>query len=85
MASSVSVGGTDAYQAAAIAGLGIQAPMLRLNASVASGTLMLVMPEYSAAPLPVSLMLANRRQLVPRVQAIMQWLAEILTPYLTPD
>lgn len=44
MASLVSVNGTDAYQAAAIAGLEIiQAPILGLNASVASGTLMLVM------------------------------------------
>lgn len=73
MASLVSLSGTDAYQAAAIAGLEIiQAPMLGLNASAASDTLMLVIPEYSAPPLPVSLMLANRGQLAPQVQAIMQ-------------
>jgi DNA-binding transcriptional LysR family regulator len=86
MASVITVNGTDAYQAAAVAGLGIiQAPAIGLRSLVAAGALVLLMEEHSAAPLPVSLMVANRRQLAPRVQAVMQWLGEILTPYLAPD
>ena len=76
--------GTDAYQAAAIAGLGIiQAPTLGLRTLLAQGSLVLVLPELTARPMPVSLLYANRRQLAPRVQAVMAWLADLLTPYLT--
>ena len=83
MPAAVSVNGTDAYQAAALAGLGlIQAPTLGLRRLLAQGALVLVMPEFTAAPMPVSLLYANRRQLAPRVQAVMAWLTELLTPYL---
>ena len=83
MHAAVSVNGTDAYQAAALAGLGmIQAPTIGLQALLDSGALVAVMPHYSAAPMPVSLMVANRRQLAPRVEAIMQWLTALLTHYL---
>ncbi|HEY4317282.1 MAG TPA: LysR family transcriptional regulator [Herbaspirillum sp.] len=79
----VTVNGTDAYQAAALAGLGIiQAPTLGLRKQFEQGLLVPVMPEFTACPMPVSLMYANRRQLAPRVQAVMAWLAEITTPYL---
>jgi DNA-binding transcriptional LysR family regulator len=85
MASVMTVNGTDAYQAAAIAGLGIiQVPAIGVRELVAAGTLVLVMPDHVAAPLQVSLMVANRRNLAPRVQAVMQWLGEILMPYLAP-
>ena len=78
----VTVNGTEAYQAAALAGLGvIQAPVAGLVASVTAGALVLVMPEFNARPMPVSLMYANRRQLAPRVLAVMEWLTEILAPY----
>ena len=83
MPAAVSVNGTDAYQAAALAGLGfIQAPMLGLQRLVDQGSLVLVLPEFTACPMPVSLLYANRRQLAPRVQAVMDWLTEILRPYL---
>ena len=83
MPSVVSVNGTDAYQAAALAGLGlIQAPTLGLQRPLAQGSLVLVMPGFTARPMPVSLMYANRRQLAPRVQAVMSWLTDILMPYL---
>lgn len=79
----VSVNGTDAYQAAALAGLGIiQAPTQGLQRPVADGTLVLVMPDFTARPMPVCLLYANRRQLAPRLQAVMGWLTEILMPYL---
>ncbi|RYX97745.1 MAG: LysR family transcriptional regulator [Comamonadaceae bacterium] len=79
----LTVNGTDAYQAAAIAGLGIiQAPIAGLARPLASGELVLVMPAFTAAPMPVSLLYANRRQLAPRVLAVMDWLAEVVEPYL---
>lgn len=83
MPAALTVNGTDAYQAAAIAGLGIiQAPTLGLRRLLDSGSLALVMPEWTAAPMLVSLLYANRRQLAPRVQAVMTWLSDVLKPYL---
>ena len=79
----LTVNGTDAYQAAAIAGLGIiQAPTAGLRKPLARGELVLVMPAFTASPMPVSLLYANRRQLAPRVLAVMDWLAEVIEPYL---
>ena len=83
MRAMVTVNGTDAYQAAALAGLGIiQAPSLGLRKAFAQGTLVPVMPKFAARPMPVSLLYAHRRQLAPRVQAVMAWLTEVVTPYL---
>lgn len=83
MPAAVTVNGADAYQAAALAGLGIiQAPALGLHQFVAQGLLVPVMPEFTAASMPVSLLYANRRQLAPRVQAVMAWLSDLITPYL---
>ncbi|MES3023217.1 MAG: LysR family transcriptional regulator [Pseudomonadota bacterium] len=83
MPAGVAVNGTDAYQAAALAGLGlIQAPTSGVRRLLAQGSLVSVMPAFSAPPMPVSLLYANRRQLAPRVQAVMDWMTAILTPYL---
>ncbi|MEP6503083.1 MAG: LysR substrate-binding domain-containing protein, partial [Betaproteobacteria bacterium] len=85
MRASVTVNGTDAYQAAAVAGLGlIQAPELGTDAQVAAGELVEVLPAFTAPAMPVSLMLPNRRQLAPRVQAVMGWLTDVLAPHLSP-
>lgn len=82
MSATVTVNGTDAYQAAALAGLGlIQAPVAGLEERVAAGDLVLVMPEFNARPMPVSLLYAHRHQLAPRVLAVMDWLTEIAAPY----
>lgn len=83
MAASVIVNGTDAYEAAAIAGLGIiQVPELGLQHLLDSGALVSIMPEMAAPPMPVHLLYANRRHLAPRVQAVMAWLAEVISPHL---
>lgn len=85
MRAQVTVNGTDAYQAAALAGLGlIQAPALGTDPLVASGELVDVLPEHRAPSLPVSLMLPHRRQLAPRVQAAMAWLTQVVSPLLSP-
>jgi hypothetical protein len=40
------------------------------------------MPGFTASPMPVSLLYANRRHLAPRVEAVMAWLTTLITPYL---
>jgi len=81
----VTVNGTDAYQAAALAGLGlIQAPALGIATLLANGELVEVLPGWRAPALPVSLMLPNRRQLAPRVQAVIAWLTQVIAPQLSP-
>jgi DNA-binding transcriptional LysR family regulator len=83
MRSALVVNGTDAYQAACLAGLGlIQAPAPSLRPLIASGRLVEVLPEHTAAPLPVSLLYPDRRQLAPRVQALMGWLTQVLAPFV---
>jgi DNA-binding transcriptional LysR family regulator len=81
----LTVNNADAYQAACLAGLGlIQAPESGVRTHLADGTLREVLPKYQAEPLAVTLVYANRRHLPRRVQAFMNWLADLLTPRLTP-
>lgn len=83
MHAALTVNGTDAYHAAAMAGLGlIQAPTIGTRGLVADGRLVEVLPRFTAAPLAVSLLHASRRQLAPRVQAVMAWLSQVLSPHL---
>ena len=83
MRSAIVVNGTDAYFAACLAGLGfIQVPVRGSQHLVDQGLLVEVMPEFSAAPMPVSLLYPHRRQLPPRVQAILNWITQVVTPYL---
>ena len=84
MRAQVTVNGTEAYQGAALAGLGlIQAPRFGTEALVASGRLVEVLPEFVAPAMPVSLMLPHRRQLAPRVQAALAWLTQVIAPLLS--
>jgi DNA-binding transcriptional LysR family regulator len=79
----LTVNSSDAYQAACLAGLGlIQAPGTGLRGLIGDGLLVEVMPDLVAAPMPVSLLYANRRNLSKRVQAFMDWLAAVLGPQL---
>jgi DNA-binding transcriptional LysR family regulator len=83
MRSAIVVNGTDAYQAACLAGLGlIQAPVRGTQRLVDAGLLVDVMPEFTAAPMPVSLLYPHRRQIAPRVQAILNWITQVVEPYL---
>lgn len=80
----VVVNGTDAYHAACLAGLGlIQAPLLGMRRHVQAGTLVAVLPEFTAPPLPVSLLYAHRRQVPPRLRAVLDWLTEVVSPHLS--
>lgn len=79
----VVVNNSEAYAAACLAGLGlIQAPDGGLRAALARGDLVEVLADFRAAPMPVSLIYANRRHLPKRVQAFMRWLEDVLKPYL---
>ena len=86
MRSVVVVNGTDAYQAACLAGLGlIQAPVRGTQRLVDAGLLVDVMPGLTAEPMPVSLIYPNRRHLAPRVQAMLNWIAQVVQPYLANE
>ena len=83
MRATVVVNSTDAYQAACLAGLGlIQAPVRGTRALVDTGRLVEVLPAYTAPPMPVALVYAHRRYIPPRVQAMLQWLEQVLVPEL---
>jgi len=77
------VNSADAYHAACIAGLGmIQSLAVTTRHLVDAGLLVEVLPQFTAAPMPVSLLYPHRRQIAPRVKAIMNWIAEVLEPHL---
>lgn len=81
----LTVNSVDAYEAACLAGLGlIQSPLLGLKPLLDAGRLVEVLPRYRAAPMPMYLVYAHRRNLPRRVRVFMDWLAGILAPHLDP-
>lgn len=82
MAGSVTVNNSVAYKAAALAGLGIiQGPCISLKTHLDSGALIEVLPQYVAAPMPVSLLYPRRRHQARRVRLFIDWLADIMKTY----
>jgi DNA-binding transcriptional LysR family regulator len=78
----LTVNNAHAYKAACVAGLGlIQAPAIA--PLVDDGTLVEVLPQFRAAPMPVSLLYAHRGGLSKRLEALMDWLAQVLSPHLS--
>ncbi|QDQ26209.1 LysR family transcriptional regulator [Chitinimonas arctica] len=70
----------ETYIACAIAGQGlIQVPRHDMHAHVAAGELQEVLPEWTAPPMPISVCYPHRRHLSRRVQAFVDWMAELLT------
>jgi len=79
----LTVNNAHSYQAACLAGLGlIQAPEAGLAPLIEQGRLVEVLPQYRAKPMPVSLLYAHRAGVSKRLQALMDWLAQVLTPRL---
>jgi DNA-binding transcriptional LysR family regulator len=77
----VTVNSTEAYEAAALAGLGIiQCPFVSVADYLATGRLAEVLPRHKAAPLPIALVYSSRQHLPARVRAFMEWLAQVLSP-----
>ncbi|ALX83692.1 transcriptional regulator [Achromobacter denitrificans] len=74
----VSVNGAELYASAALAGLGlIQVPRYRVADDLAVGRLKEVLPGAPPAPMPVSVLYPQNRQVSARVRVFSQWLAEI--------
>ena len=84
MKGAVTVSSAESYDAACRAGLGmIQAPVYAgLSTLIADGTLVEVLPDHRPPPMPVSFVYPNRRNLPVRVQVFMNWMADLLAPYL---
>ena len=79
----VTVNDTQAYQAACVAGLGmIQAPTAGVKPQIEQGLLVEVLPQWPAEPMPVSLLYTDRRHVSKRLQAMMDWLAQVMAPQL---
>ena len=83
MRSLVTVNGTDAYQAACIAGLGIiQVPRLGVRASLASGELVEILPGLECERMPISLVQGHTSRAREPVRAVMAWLAQVVAPHV---
>ncbi len=81
MRSLVTVNSSDAYHGACIAGLGIiQAPRYGYRAELERNTLIEILPDYPAAPMPISIVHAHGRQVPKRVRVVMTWLAALVEP-----
>ena len=79
----LTVNSTETYQAACFAGLGIiQVPRIGVREALRSGKLVEVLPQYRAAPMPVSLIYPHRRHLSRRVHLFMEWLASVMKGYV---
>jgi DNA-binding transcriptional LysR family regulator len=79
----LTVNSVEAYASGCTAGLGIiQTPRVGVARLLRAGALVEVLPQYEAEPMPVSLLYAQRRNLSVRVQVFMDWLANMLVPYL---
>jgi DNA-binding transcriptional LysR family regulator len=83
MKSVITVNNADAYHAACVAGLGIvQAPRSGMRASLASGALVEVLPAFTCAPMPVSLVHSHGHNVPKRVRAVLAWVAALMAPQL---
>jgi DNA-binding transcriptional LysR family regulator len=73
----VSVTGTEAYTAAALAGLGlVQVPRYRIAAQLAEGQLVEVLADCPPPTIPVSVLYPQARQLSARVRVFADWLVQ---------
>lgn len=77
------VNSVQTYEAAGLAGIGLIQPAYSgVRQYLESGAMVEILPEYRPEPLDVSLVVAHRQNLSPRVRAVMRWLEEVLRPYL---
>lgn len=86
MKGAVTVNNAEAYTCACLAGLGIiQVPEVGVRKYLKEGLLVEVLKNYSAEPMPVSLIYPNRRNLSKRVQVFMEWLTGLMKDFLQPE
>jgi DNA-binding transcriptional LysR family regulator len=75
----ISVTNSDAYTSACLAGLGIaQIPQMGVTDYLNTGRLIRILPQYEAAPMPVSILYPSRSQLPKRLSLFMDWLDSIV-------
>ncbi|MFD4838909.1 LysR family transcriptional regulator [Achromobacter sp. NPDC058515] len=81
----VSVTGAELYTSAALAGLGLaQVPRYRVERELAAGHLRIVLPHAPPAPMPVSVLYPQNRQVPARVRVFTQWLAGVFAAAFEP-
>lgn len=81
----VIVNSAENYIACCLAGLGlIQIPRFDVEQLLDSGRLVEVMPDFRAAPMPVSLVYPHRRQRTHRLGVFIDWFAALMRPHLEP-
>ncbi|MCK6394762.1 LysR family transcriptional regulator [Zoogloea sp.] len=81
--SRVLVNNAENYIACCLVGLGlIQVPRFDVQHLLNAGTLVEVMPEHRAAPMPVSLLYPHRRQRSRRLQVFLEWFEALMRPNL---
>lgn len=74
----VSVTGAELSTSAALAGLGlVQVPRYSVEAELMAGHLRVVLPAMPPAPMPVSVLHPQNRQVPVRVRVFTQWLSEV--------
>jgi DNA-binding transcriptional LysR family regulator len=77
----VSVTGTEAYTAAALAGLGlVQVPRYRIVEHIKAGALVEVLADTPPPAIPVSVLYPHQKQLSPRVRVLADWLVQLFRP-----
>lgn len=86
MQGALTVNHVHAYEAAALAGIGIiQAPEARMRQLIETGDMVEILPEYRPRPLPVSVLHQGRRHLARRTLAFMDWAQSVIAPILAND
>ncbi|MGK8802236.1 LysR family transcriptional regulator [Acinetobacter seifertii] len=79
MDSALSVNNTEAYSAAACAGLGIiQVPYYDVQDKIEQGILVEVLSAYSAPSLPLNILYPNRSYIPKRLEVFMNWVGKVL-------
>lgn len=80
----ITVNNSEAYTAACLAGFGIvQVPAIGMKSHLENKTIVQVLKNLKAEAMPVSIIYPHRRNLSKRVQVFMDWIAEIMTEYVS--
>ena len=70
--------GAELYTAAGLAGFGlIQVPRYRVAHQVASGEFVVILDRFRPAPMPVSVLFPDGRNMAPRVRVFIDWLTHL--------
>lgn len=79
MRAQVTVNSAEAYIACCLAGLGlIQIPAFDVRAHLVVGELVEVLPEFRAAPMPITMVYPHRQHLSRRLQVFVKWATRLL-------